>query len=577
MPDSTKPRTLRDRVMKRHQALDQEWEYNRRDWEDCADFIDGARGRFFAKQHDAAAEQRRRRNDLLYNEEAKFAANTLASGMMAGVTSPARPWFALSTGDPQLDENPDVKMWLKSTQEIMLQVFGKSNFYGSMYSMYRELGVFGTACMGAYRSSESLIRFVPYTIGSFRLGVGAERRVDTMYRKYTITTAAAVGEFGLKNMSEEVRKAYNAGRDNQPVTILHAIEPNDERVFGSPLAREMPYRSAYFEYVKGKKGKEDPIRLSGFKDKPFMAPRWSVVEDEAYASSYPGIDSMGTNKGLQVEELDYAMAREKMHNPPLIGDASLRQTGIDLVAGGVSYIANMGQNNKASLQSVYDVRPDISALVEAIGTKETRINRAFYADLFLMLTDIDRAQITATEIAERKEEKLLMLGPVLERLNTELLDPVIDRTFDLLYAQGFIPPPPSVMQGLAGQDLKTEYVSVLAQAQKAVSTAAVEATAAFVGNLAATGWPEARHKMNPFEAIEDYARAKGVAPDVLRADDEAQQLAQAEAQAMQAQQVAEAAPQVAGAVNQAAQAAQTASETSLNGDPMLDQMLSGLV
>jgi len=187
------------------------------------------------------------------------------------------------------------------------------------------------------------------------------------------------------------------------------------------------------------------------------------------------------------------------------------------------------------------VNPRISELTEDIKEKEARIDRHFYADLFMMITEMDRAQITATEIAERKEEKLLMLGSVLERLNNEALDPAIDRVFGIAERAGILPPAPPE---LSGQKLRVEYISVLAQAQKAVSTASIEATAAFTMQLSQV-FPQARHKFNSMQAVDEYAKAKGTPPKVIYSDDEAEASMEAEQQQMQAAQQAEQAAQVA--------------------------------
>jgi hypothetical protein len=580
---ATAPKNLYQRVMRRSAALDVEYEYCRPDWEDCSDFVLGSRGKFLTRdQGTTTAEQRHRgRNDLIYNERAKEAVKTLAAGMMAGITSPARPWFSLSTGDPDLDENAEVKMWLKETQSTMLMVLGKSNFYQTMYAMYQELGAFGTACMLAVDDFENIVRFEQWTVGTYRVGINSKRKVDTLYREFTLSLAAAAERFGLENLSPAMQQKHADGMDDIPVTVVHAIEPNDDRKFGSKVSKDFAFRSVYFEKAMNgadqrKDGDIQPLRESGFREQPFMCPRWSVTEEEAYASAWPGLDCLASNKGLQVEELDLAMAREKMHNPPLVGDSKLKQGGVNLIAGAINWLSQLSSAGSPGLAPVYQVKPDISALAEAIKDKEGRIDRAFYADLFLMMVESDRRQITATEVLERREEKLLMLGPVLERLSNELLDPVIDRVFDLCNRAGIIKPPPAALADRGGQPLEVEYVSVLAQAQKAISTAALESVAQFTSTLAMSAWPEAAAKFNAFEAIEDYAAAKGAAPDILLSDADAQK--KVDEQAAQAQQAAaaEQAATAGGAMNDVAQAAQTASQTEVAGDPVLEQLLGGM-
>lgn len=539
-------KTQRDLTFQRWKAMDKEREGYFADWRDLSDFVLGHRGRFIPQEADRSKTYQRRRNERLYNETAKMAANILMSGMMAGITSPARPWFKLQAPDPDMDEFEPVKLWLADVERVLLKIFAQSNFYNAMNSIYLELGTFGTTAMNVKEDYWDVCRFEPYTIGSFALDIDDKRRVDTLYRRYWLTVRAAVERFGgAQKFSRAVQNMWDKGEYMEKVEILTAIEPNPKHNRMSGLSRDRAWREISFECG----GKGGPLYEGGYHEQPFMAPRWSSVAEDIYSTSYPGIDSLASNKSLQVEELDKAIAQEKMHNPPLVGDAALAQANVDLIAGGITYAPFMSATGKPGLAPIYEVNPDINALRESILAKEDRINRFFFADLFLMVTEMDRAQITATEIAERKEEKMLMLGPVLEHLNNELLDPVIDRTFYIADRAGLIPPAP---EEIAGADLRVEYISVLAQAQKAVSTASIESTVAFAGNMAAI-WPEARHKVDAMQAIDEYAKAKGATPKIIKSDEEAQQAAQQEQQAMAMAQAAQAAPGVASAVRDVAE------------------------
>lgn len=549
-----KGRSVRQHVTSRLNALRTEREPLIADWRDLSDYVLGSRGRFLVEDHETS-----RRNKYLYNETAKMAVNTLASGMMAGITSPARPWFKLGTPDPELMEVASVKEWLAKVEMILYQIFARSNFYNSMNSLYLELGTFGTCAMGIYEDFDTVARFEPYTAGAYCLGADGRRRVDTMYREYSMSVGRAVKRFGLENLSEGAQTLWRRGNYEAKLKIIHAIEPNIKADVASPWVEDKPYMSVYVE--QGNPNPEATLLRSGFDERPFIAVRWEAIGEDVYASSYPGLNSLGTNKALQVEEMDLSIAIEKMHNPPLVGDAALEDNH-DLIAGGISWQAGMGATGRPGIAPVYTVNPRVMELEQSIERKEQRILRHFYADLFLMITEMDRAQITATEIAERKEEKLLMLGTVLERLNNEALDPIIDRTYAIADRAGILPEPPPELEGM---DLDVEYISVLAQAQKAVSTASMESTVAFAMGLAQV-WPEARHKIDVNEAIEAHSRAKGAPPGILRTNDEAAAAAEAEMQQMQAAQAAAAVPA-------AAQTAKTLSETEPGGGDALSQMV----
>lgn len=504
MADST-----RQKVQNRLEALKRERNPFEQDWKDCADYVDQSRGRF---QCEKPSEKRRQKP--IYNSRAKWALDVQTSGMMAGVTSPARPWFNLETPDPEMMESAPVKIWLDDVVRIMHAVMGRSNFYNSAQMVYRELGLFGVNAIGQYDDFERIMRCETYTIGSYWLAANGKREIDTLYREYQMTVRGVVDRFGLDKVSRACRNLYDRLNYDAPVKVIHAVEPNDSKIIDSPWAKDKPWRSVYVE--EGNDQKDALLLQSGFDSKPFMAPRWSVNGEDVYSMGYPAINCLGDNKSLQVEEIDKANAIEKMHNPPLVGDASLKaHGGVNAqIAGGITYVPDMAASSKPGLSSVYDVNPRVNELMLDIQAKEQRIDRAFYADLFLMISEMDRAQITATEILERKEEKMLMIGPVLMRLFSELLDPVVDRTFEQCMKAGMFPPPP---QDLVNMSLNVEYVSVLAQAQKAVSTAAIESTVSFAAESAQV-WPEAPLKIDIGQAIDEYGKARGASPKIVRSD-----------------------------------------------------------
>lgn len=553
--------SLRKSVMLRLESLRQERDKYMDEWRDSADFVIGIIPQsLMSGSGDQSERKLRDRNEFLLNETAQWSLNVMASGMMAGVTSPARKWFELTTPNPDLSEYGPVKEWLSEVQRIMMAVFAKSNFYQSMNGLYVDMGLYGQGVVTAYEDFDDVVSFKNIACGNYMLGRDGRGQIDRMYCEYTMTVREAVNEFGYEALSTAHQKAYDDNEWEQIIAVVHAIEPNDNPTAGSLLAKDMPYRSVYFD----KDTENHPaLRESGFESKPFFAPRWFLIGEDTYSTTYPSFSAMGTNKSLQVEEMDKAVAIEKMHNPPLVGDAQLQNGGLDLIAGGVTFAPNMAAMGKPSLQAIYDVNMNVGPLLEDIAAKEIRIKEAYFADLFLMVTNMSRKQVTATEIAERKEEKLLMLGTVLERLNNELLDPVIDRVFEICMRKGLLPPPPPELQD--GMSLQVEYISVLAQAQKAISTTSIDVTANFVGQLASLN-PDVLDKVDFDEMVDHYSKAKGTPPSIIRSTEDVgairEQRAQAQAQA-QAQQEA---------VMQA-QNAKLMGDTKLNGDSMLDAMI----
>jgi hypothetical protein len=471
-----------------------------------------------------------------------------------------------------MNEFSSVKEWLHVVQSTMNRVFNSSNTYNSLHTLYSELGVFGTGAMGVYQDFDNVIWCKPYTVGSYVIGADGRNNIDTFYREYEITVGECVKQFGLENCSNAVQQMWKTGNSESWIEIVHATEPNDNRDNNSPLARDKKFRSVYYEKKSvgnreisqrdtGDSGPNQFLRQSGFDEFPIMTPRWDITGEDIYATDCPGMDAIGDTKALQLGEKRKYQALDKLVNPPLQGDVNLK-TKVAKGGLGPNEIIWTDSNSKG-LQSIYgNYRPDLGAMMAVNDQAEDRIKRAFYEDLFLMLANSDRRQITAREVAEKQEEKLLMLGPVLERLHTELLDPLIDRTFSILQSTGVLPPPPPELQG---KDLGVEYVSILAQAQRMVAVGGIERLTGFTAQIAQT-WPEARHKIDPMQTIDEYAEAMGVNPRIVQADDKANSAVAAEQQAQQAQQ----AQQMAGEM---AQTAKTASEADTGGDNALNTML----
>jgi len=522
-------------------------------YRELSDYHLSHRGRFLTSDRNKG----HKRNTRQINNTSRLSARTLASGMMAGITSPARPWFRLGTGNSDLAEIASVKEWLHKVQNIMYRVFAGSNIYNSLHMLYSELGVFGTAPMGVFADFDSVIWCKPYTVGSYVLGTNEKNIVDTFYREYEISVAQCIKQFGKENCSNQVNQMWDKGNSESWIKIVHAIEPNDDRDSNSPLSTDMKFRSVYYEADRGHGADEDKfLRESGFKTFPILAPRWDLTGEDIYAPDCPGMTVLGDTKTLQLAEKRSYQALDKVVSPPLQGPSSLRNK----IEGGVVGANDIVFNDEAGngLKSIYDFRPDMAAIDRKIQDAEDRIKRGFYEDLFLMLANSDRRQITAREVAEKHEEKLLMLGPVLERLHTELLDPLIDRTFQMLQEAGVLPTPPEELQD---QELNTTYISVLAQAQRLVATGSIERVSQFAGNLAAI-WPEARHKVDSLQAVDDYAEALGVNPKIIRSDDQANAIVAAEKEALAKAQAQEQGQQLANT-------AKTMSETDMSEENAL--------
>jgi len=532
-------------------------------WQELSEYVLPRRGRFLtSKRNDGS-----KKNGKIIDSTGTMAVRTLSAGMMSGITSPARPWFRLATPDAALMEQSDIKQWLYAVEKKMREIFSRSNLYNSLQTTYEELAVFGTGAMLVNEDHDDVIRCYPFTVGEYGLSLSSRLSVNTFYREFQMTVAQVVEQFGYENCSDPVQSMFKSGQLDKWVDIMHVIEPNTARQYNMKDNKNMPFTSCYLE--KASKN-ERKLSSSGYEEFPILAPRWHVTGVDIYGRS-PAMDVLGDVKALQIEQKRKAQGIDKMVNPPLQAPSSLRGQTATVLPGGVTYVDTM-QGAQGGFRPTYEVNPRLAELQQDIQETQYRIRQGFYSDLFQMLTMSDRRQITAREIDERHEEKLLMLGPVLERLHTELLDPLIDRTFNIMMRNDLLPTPP---EELSGVTLKVEYISVMAQAQKAIGTGAIERLAGFVGNMAATK-PEVLDKFDADQSVDEYAEMIGVPPKVVVSDDVVEEIRQERAAQMQQQQMMEQMNQGVQTANAGAQAAKVMSETDTDGESLLNNIIGGI-
>lgn len=493
-------------------------------WQEISTRLLPRAGRFFVQDRNKG----NKRHNQIYDSTATQALSVLAAGMMSGMTSPARPWFRLTTGDDDLDAYPPVKVWLDQVSRLMLKIFQSSNTYRALHTMYEELGAFGTGVSIMSDDFRSVIHHHPLTAGEYALTTDWRGDVTTLYREFQKTVGQIVKEFGYKACSPTVQNLYDRGNLEAWITLIHAIEPRADRDPSKSDPLNMAWRSVYFE-IGG--NQQHCLRESGFKRFPVLAPRWVVRGGDIYGES-PAMTALGDINQLQHEQLRKAQGIDYQTKPPLQAPASMKNRDVEMLPGGITYVDSA--NPHGGIRSAFEAQINLNYLLEDIRDVRDRIRGCFFADLFLMLANQADTRMTATEVAERHEEKLLMLGPVLERLQNELLDPLIENTFDAIIDAGIAPPPPEELQG---RPLNVDLIGMLAQAQRAVGTNSIDR---FVGNIGAVAQfkPEVLDRFNADRWVEIYSDSLGLDPQIVVPADQAQaireQRAQAQAQAQQA-------------------------------------------
>lgn len=537
--------------MTRKAELEQERSSYEPEWRDIGDYIDPRSYRFQGDK----VEDGTRRDEKIINITPRLAARTLASGMQSGITSPMRPWFRLGLPDPEMGEYRPFKLWLTEVERVMRYILSRSNIYDRLKSNYGTLGKYGTSVLWIDSDPKDVVRAHDLLTGSFYLAQNAAGMVDTMYRVSDLTTTQMLERFGKDRVSQRVLSAYDQGNYGQRFRVCHIIEPNRMYRPGSPMSQYKQYASIWVEESKDDFNSMGILSFKGYDQRPFMAPRWDVIGENVYGQGCGDI-ALGDCKQLQLLEKRKLQGIDKNTRPPMVADSSLRGQRTANVPGDTTYVNGLISTGNAGYRPAYQVNPYVNELREEIMRIEGHVEEAFFKNLFLLVTEMgDQPNITATQINTMREEKLMMLGPVLERLNDELLDPLIDRIFFMAMKSGMIPPVP---EELADQELNVEYISVMAQAQKAMGIGNIERFVGFVGGVSEL-FPEARDKVNIDEIIDEYADGVAMPPKGVRGNSETEQIrgerAQQQAQAQQMQMATE-----------SAEAMKTMSDIDLNGD-----------
>ena len=489
-------------------------------WQSLADHFLPTRCRLHSQGEEAAESPMLNRN--LVDATGILAMRTLAAGLQGGMTSPARPWFRLSLDDAELAKSRAGQAWLDEVASRMRVVFQRSNFYNAMHTLYAELGAFGTAFAFELADPRWGFRFVPLCAGEYALDCNARGRVDTVFRRSSMSLRRIVEAFGARALPEGLREAARRNPDARHA-VIQAVYPRAARNPALITAGHMPVASVH--WLEGREGGRHALRESGFTAFPGFGPRWDVAGGDVYGRS-PAMDALPDCRMLQQMGITTLKAIHKAVDPPMSVAAGLKSVGLDLTPGGINYVENLPGQSPQAATPLLQIKPDLATARQAMEAVQNQIRAGLYNDLFKLILE-GRSKVTASEIAAREEEKLVLIGPVLERLHDELFIPLIDRTFALMREMDMLPPCPPE---LAGRHLKVEFVSLLAQAQKLVGVSAADQYLALTLKASAA-WPEALDSLNVDQLLDTYADSLGLPVSLTRPPEERQQRREARAEA----------------------------------------------
>jgi len=539
---STHVSSKKDEFDKRFESMKSEAEQYSASWGSLSTYLNPTRGQF-----DDTTPTRGKMIDhkIILDSHATNSIRKTASGLNSGITSKSRPWFRLILADEEQMQFSTARAWLDEAQKRMYTVLEGSNIYGTFQNTYEEVLTFGTGCFILLEDEDTVIRTRNFTAGEYYLSVDQKGVVNSFGREFPMTVSQIIDSFGYENCTPEIQAQWDNNKVDQVFRVRHLIEPNKQRNAMMDDFKNMPYRSAY--WVAGDKNADNFLDVRGYKRFPVVAPRWSVPTTDIVYGYGPGWDALGDVKELQKTKYDKLLAQEKLHNPPMQSDAHV-EGHANLLPGGVTKTTANVPN--AGLRPAYQINPSMESFIEIINSTKQAIDKHFFTDLFTMLAVLDRGEMTAREVASREQERIMLMGPILNQLDEEMLSKVIELVFGIMLDNGLLPPPPEEMQGA---EIKVQYISVLAQMQRSIGSQTIEKVLAFVGGIAQLA-PEAIDIVNWDETVRQVSEMEGAPSKIINDPVIVDQIREARAKQQQQQMALESAEPVTKSVKNLADA-----------------------
>ena len=517
---------LAKNLLKRYDRLKsqrQNWESH---WQEVADYM-------MPRKADVTKSRSKgdKRTELIFDSSPLQAVELLAASLHGMLTNPSTPWFSLRFKENDIENEDEAKEWLESATETMYTAFNKSNFQQEIFELYHDLITFGTAAMFIEEDDEDVLKFSTRHINEMYIAENEKGKIDTVFRKFKLSARAAIQKFG--NVSPNI--ATTAKKDPyEEVEILHAVYPRSDFDPKKQDKSNMPFESVYLEAGTG-----EELSVSGFREFPFVVPRYLKASHEIYGRS-PAMTALPDVKMLNEMSKTTIKSAQKQVDPPLLVPDDGFILPVRTVPGGLNFY-RAGTRDRIETLNIGANTPLGLNMEEQ---RRNSIRNAFYVNQLMMQQG---PQMTATEVIQRNEEKMRLLGPVLGRLQSELLKPLIDRCFALILRKNLFRPAPEF---LAGKDIEIEYVSPLAKAQKSTELQSIMRAIEIMGSLANVA-PVFDH-INMDKLVRHLADIVGVPQKVLKPQSQLnaeRQQAQAQQEQMQQmqqlQQVAEAGGKIA--------------------------------
>ena len=395
------------------------------------------------------------RRDILDNS-GEDASEILAAGLTSMLTNPFSKWLGMRARDDRLNDREDMVLYLEEQVRRLYGIFNNpsTGHQPNMHELYLDLPDYGTGCMYIAERPGNLPLFQTRSMNEIYYTENNEGRVDMVDRRWTWTARQAFQQFREKAGEKVVEAAQDVKKMDRPFEFLHATYPNTE---GDPRRRDianMPFVSRWINVTE----KHD-IKLSGFPEFPYLTPRWSKRPSEVYGRG-PGMRALGDVKMLQRVMRATIRGAEKTIDPPLVMPDDGIMSPITMAPSGMNFARwDLMRGGRNPIQPILTGgKPDFGE--EFMEGIRDRIRVHYYNHLLQFPKD---PRMTATQFIDVAEETMRLLGPVVGRQQTEVLQPKIERTWGIAMRAGILQPLPTELEE---EGIQVEFVSPIAKAQR---------------------------------------------------------------------------------------------------------------
>ena len=489
------------------QARRVNWEWL---WQRIADYVIPARADFVITRYPG-----QRRDYEIFDTTATWALDQLSAGLHTLLTSQALPWFYLMMRDDALAGRQDVQIWMSDTQSRINQIFNDphSKFQAQIHETYLDLGAFGTAVMDV--QYDKGVKFCTRYLGECYLAQTHYGTIDTLFRSFVLPIHRVIDIFGEENIPPKMLETKDPFA---PQSLLHAVQPNDK---GSG------YSSRYYATVY-----KTCLKEGTFKTFPYITPRWARSHIEDYGRG-PAINSLADI--LMVNEMKRTLLRSahKAVDPPLMVPDGGYMQSINLQPGATNYYDTTVPGKIDFLET----KANFPIGEKLLEMTQQDIIRAFYVDMLQLPGGLmpgaknQNTYMTATEATIRRENAMRVIGPIVSRLQTELLGPLVEKVYEILVKQRSLSPAP---EHAVGANIDIGYMSPLSIAQSGAEVDNFTRFFTQIQPLAAIN-PTVLDSIDTAQIAPWLAGKYHVAPRIIRSQDEVKKIQDQRAQQQQQQ------------------------------------------